>query len=115
MWRTATKISAGIVLIACLVHLYYTKVKPVVIFGLRSDYAHAVPFKKIPDRLTSLLAESCGKCHRKIYVEWKKSIHSHAYQDPFFQAYWKKDNQVWVCLNCHTPLENQQPTLIKDI
>ncbi|MBI5672695.1 MAG: hypothetical protein HZC50_05420, partial [Nitrospirae bacterium] len=45
----------------------------------------------------------------------KTSIHAHAYEDPFFQAYWKKDKNIWVCLNCHTPLENQQPTLVKEI
>ena len=22
---------------------------------------------------------------------------------------------MWICLNCHTPLENQQPTLVKEI
>ena len=115
MLRTATKLFAGIGLIAGLVYLYYTEIKPVVIFGLRSDYAHAIPFQKVPEGLTSLRAESCGECHREIYEEWKTSIHAHAYQDPFFQAYWKKDKQVWVCLNCHTPLENQQATLIKDI
>ena len=66
-------------------------------------------------RSASLKAESCGQCHREIYEEWKTSIHAHAFEDPFFQAYWKKDKHIWVCLNCHTPLENQQPTLIKDI
>lgn len=115
MLRTVIKLSAGIGLIAGLVYLYYTEIKPTVIFGLRSDYAHAIPFQKVPEGLTSLRAESCGECHREIYEEWKTSIHSQAYQDPFFQAYWKKDKQVWVCLNCHTPLENQQATLIKDI
>jgi hypothetical protein len=90
-------------------------VKPTVIFGLRSDYAHAIPYQKIPEGLTSLKAESCGACHTEIYKEWKASIHAQAYTDPFFQAYWTKDNHVWVCLNCHTPLENQQPTLIKEI
>ncbi len=115
MLRTATKLFAGVGLIAGLVYLYYTEIKPVVIFGLRSDYAHAIPFQKVPEGITSLRAESCGECHRDIYEEWKTSIHAHAYQDPFFQAYWKKDKQVWVCLNCHTPLENQQATLIKDI
>jgi hypothetical protein len=90
-------------------------VKPTVIFGLRSDYAHAIPHQKIPEGLTSLKAESCGSCHADIYKEWKTSIHAQAYTDPFFQAYWTKDKRTWVCLNCHTPLENQQPTLIKEI
>ena len=109
------KFLLGVATIVGIVYVYYTEVKPVVIFGLRSDYAHAIPFQKIPEGLTSLKAESCGQCHREIYDEWKTSIHAHAYEDPFFQAYWKKDKHIWVCLNCHTPLENQQPTLIKDI
>ncbi len=113
--KTSVKVLLGGVLVGVLVYLYYTEIKPVVIFGLRSDYAHAIPFQKTPEGLTSLKAESCGECHREIYEEWKMSIHAHAYEDPFFQAYWKKDKNVWVCLNCHTPLENQQPTLIKEI
>ena len=109
------KIGLGVVLASCAVYLYYTEVKPVVIFGLRSDYAHAIPYQKVPAGLDSLKAESCGTCHLEIYDEWKTSIHARAFGDPFFQAYWKKDKNIWVCLNCHTPLENQQPTLIKEI
>jgi hypothetical protein len=113
--RLSVKIALGLVVLAGLVYLYYTEVKPVVIFGLRSDYAQAIPFQKVPEGLTSLKAESCGQCHREIYAEWKSSIHAQAYQDPFFHAYWTKDKHIWVCLNCHTPLENQQPALIKSI
>ncbi|HKN86038.1 MAG TPA: hypothetical protein VJV04_04215 [Nitrospiraceae bacterium] len=113
--RLAIKVLIGLAVVAGLVYLYYTEVKPVVIFGLRSDYAHAIPFQKIPAGLESLKAESCGQCHQAIYEEWKSSIHSKAYQDPFFHAYWTKDKHSWVCLNCHAPLENQQATLIKDI
>ncbi len=109
------KLLIAVATAAALVYLYYTEVKPVVIFGLRSDYAHAIPYQKVPAGLESLKAESCGTCHREIYEEWKSSVHAHAVEDPFFQAYWKKDNHIWVCLNCHAPLENQQPTLIKDI
>lgn len=109
------KIGLGVVLASGAVYLYYTEVKPVVIFGLRSDYAHAIPYQKVPAGLDSLKAESCGTCHLEIYDEWKTSIHARAFGDPFFQAYWKKDKNIWVCLNCHTPLENQQPTLIKEI
>ncbi len=113
--RFAIKIGIALIVLAGLVYLYYTEVKPVVIFGLRSDYARAIPFQKVPEGLTSLKAESCGQCHREIYEEWRTSIHSQAYQDPFFHAYWTKDKHIWVCLNCHAPLENQQPTLVKDI
>lgn len=109
------KIGLGVALAAGAVYVYYTEVKPVVIFGLRSDYAHAIPYQKVPAGLDSLKAKVCGTCHREIYEEWKTSIHARAFEDPFFQAYWKKDKNIWVCLNCHTPLENQQPTLIKNI
>ena len=71
-------IGLGVLVAAGLVYFYYTEVKPVVIFGLRDDYAHAIPFQKIPDGLASLKAESCGQCHREIYEEWKTSIHAHA-------------------------------------
>ena len=97
------------------VYVFYTEVRPVVIFGLRDDYAQAIPYQQIPVGLQSLKAEECGQCHEEIYQEWKSSIHAQAFHDPFFQAYWKKDKNIWVCLNCHTPLENQQPTLIQDI
>ena len=113
--RLLAKILIGLGVLAGLTYLYYTEVKPTVIFGLRSDYAHAIPYQKIPEGLTSLRAESCGTCHTAIYDEWKTSIHAQAYRDPFFHAYWTKDKQTWVCLNCHSPLENQQPTLITEI
>ena len=113
--RLLAKILIGLGVLAGLTYLYYTEVKPVVIFGLRTDYAHAIPYQKIPKGLTSLRAESCGTCHTDIYDEWKTSIHAQAYRDPFFHAYWTKDKQTWVCLNCHSPLENQQPTLIAEI
>ncbi len=113
--KNAKTIALAVVGAAALIYVYYTEVKPVVIFGLRSDYARAIPYQKVPEGLESLRAESCGTCHREIYEEWKTSIHAYAYRDPFFQAYWKKDGNIWICLNCHTPLENQQPTLIKEI
>ena len=113
--RLLAKILIGLGVFAGLTYLYYTEVKPTVIFGLRSDYAHAIPYQKIPEGLSSLRAESCGTCHTAIYDEWKTSIHAQAYRDPFFHAYWTKDKQTWVCLNCHSPLENQQPTLITEI
>ncbi len=104
-----------LVAVPVVLYYFYTEIRPTVIFGLRDDYAHAIPFQKIPAGLDSLKAEACGACHREIYEEWKTSVHADAYQDPFFQAYWKKDDHVWVCLNCHTPLANQQPTLIRTI
>ncbi|MFQ5561683.1 MAG: hypothetical protein ACE5FU_14030 [Nitrospinota bacterium] len=57
--------------------------------------------------MVSLYAEDCGECHEEIFKEWRSSLHSRAFTDPFFQAYWTKDRFEWSCLTCHTPLENQ--------
>ncbi len=113
--KKAIKLSLLFVLLAGGVYIYYTELKPVVIFGLRDDFAHAIAYQEIPKGISSLRAEDCGVCHREIYEEWKTSIHAQAHEDPFYQAYWKKDNKIWICRNCHTPLENQQPQLILDI
>ncbi|MEW6325247.1 MAG: multiheme c-type cytochrome [Nitrospirota bacterium] len=94
---------------------YVEHATSILIFGLRADYRQAVPHQAVPAGLTSLRAESCGECHREIYEEWKSSMHAQAFVDPFFQAYWRKDKHIWVCLNCHSPLENQQPLLIKGL
>jgi len=102
-------------LVGAGIYVFYTEIRPVVIFGLRDDYAQAIPYQEVPVGLQSLKAEECGRCHEEIYREWKSSIHAQAFNDPFFQAYWKRDKNIWVCLNCHTPLENQQPTLVQDI
>jgi len=115
MRRAWTIILGSLAVAAGLVYFFYTEVRPAVIFGLRSDYARPIAYQPTPEGIGSLRAESCGTCHREIYEEWKTSIHAHAFDDPFFQAYWKKDGNIWVCLNCHAPLENQQPTLIKEI
>jgi hypothetical protein len=104
-----------ILIVGVAVYLFYNELRPHVIFGLRDDFAHAIPFQKVPAGIPSLKAEDCGKCHKEIYQEWKTSYHAQAFTDPFFRAYWKKDGEVWICLNCHTPLVNQQPELIGEI
>ena len=35
-------------------YYFYTEVRPTVIFGLRDDYAHAIPFQQVPAGLDSL-------------------------------------------------------------
>jgi hypothetical protein len=56
-----------------------------------------------------LSAQDCGACHQEIYREWKASSHAAAWRDPQFQGELYKDPDVgWLCLNCHTPVANQQ-------
>ncbi|MDA1121262.1 MAG: multiheme c-type cytochrome [Bacteroidetes bacterium] len=78
---------------------------------LTKIWESAIPHQSIPKGLTSISAESCGTCHQEIYEEWKLSTHAAAFIDPQFLAEWKKDD-VYVCLNCHTPLQNQQEFVV---
>lgn len=48
----------------------------------------------------------------QIYEEWQGSVHARALSDPQFQAEWAKDGHLFVCRNCHTPLQNQQQTIV---
>lgn len=70
--RWVTRILVGIVVVTGLIYLYYTEVTPVVIFGLRSDYARAIPYQQIPEGLTSLTAES-GRAKRRVRAPRKDS------------------------------------------
>src|SRR5262245_17640910 len=101
-----------IILFAGLYFIVYPRVRSHIIFGLRDDFRSAVPYQAVPTGIDGIRDKDCAKCHREIYEEWETSMHSHSYVDPFFQAYWKKDKHIWICLNCHTPLVNQQPNLI---
>ena len=78
---------------------------------LSKHWEFAIPHQEIPEGLTSLSAASCGQCHVEIYKEWKQSTHAFAFQDLQFQAEMKK-NDIYACLNCHTPLQNQQEFIV---
>ena len=84
------------------------------IVPLTKHWEFAIPHQDIPDGLTSISADSCGRCHVEIFQEWKRSTHAVAFQDLQFQAEWKKDN-VYACLNCHTPLQNQQEYIVSGL
>lgn len=75
-------------------------------------WEHAIPAQKTPNGLSTIRASECGKCHVAVYEEWRSTAHALALRDPQFQAEWKKDEHLWLCLNCHTPLENQQERLV---
>jgi hypothetical protein len=79
---------------------------------LTKHWEKAIPHQKPPEGLESISARECGLCHEQIYREWQASNHAIALQDPQFQAEWAKDEHLWVCLNCHTPLQNQQEFVI---
>ncbi|MBI3812336.1 MAG: hypothetical protein HY283_09070 [Nitrospirae bacterium] len=113
--RKSAIAAGGIVLVAILFYFVYQSVHSHIIFGIREDFSKAVPYDKPVPGIPGIRAEQCGSCHQAIYEEWKTSYHSKAYVDPFFQAYWRKDQHIWICLNCHTPMQPQQPWLIKGL
>ena len=57
-------------------------------------------------------ATDCAPCHAEIVAEWRTSTHAAAWTDPQFQAELAKDPGVaWLCINCHTPVADQQAAL----
>jgi hypothetical protein len=113
--RNSVVLVGGIVGVAILLYFGYQRVHSRIIFGLREDFSKAVPYDKPVPGIPGIRAEECGTCHKEIYEEWKTSIHSKAFVDPFFQAYWNKDEHIWICLNCHSPMQPQQPWLIQGL
>lgn len=74
---------------------------------LTERWQQVIPFQETPAGIPSIRASDCGTCHRAIYEEWRSTTHAVALQDLQFQSEWRKDGQLWLCLNCHTPLANQ--------
>ncbi|MBI3665912.1 MAG: hypothetical protein HY236_06755 [Acidobacteria bacterium] len=71
-------------------------------------WENPLPYQATPKGLTTLSAAQCGVCHQEIYQEWLASTHAQALADKQFQAEMSKSPETnWLCLNCHTPLENQ--------
>lgn len=70
---------------------------------------------ELPMGMVSLSAAECGKCHVEVYEEWKMSTHAHAWVDLQYQAELKKNNNLFICINCHLPLQNQQEEIVTGI
>lgn len=82
----------------------------------RPRFLRSVPYTPVPTDLPDLTAATCGKCHVEIYEEWKLSTHAKAWKgDLQFLAELEKSEKQgvgWLCMNCHTPVENQLPRLV---
>ena len=84
-------------------------------YEISEHWERAIPNQQIPIGLTSLSASACGSCHQSHYEEWKISTHAHAWTDLQFQAELLKESSPYFCINCHTPLQNQQEYVITDL
>lgn len=92
--------------------LYHHLTKELHTYGITEDHARPIS-EQVPAGLPDMKASTCGQCHQAIYAEWKTTIHSKAWSEDYFQSDWTYDQKKQNCLNCHTPMENQQADLVK--
>ena len=105
------KIALYLFLLAITAFLYHRLTMELRFFNVTPEFE--LPQQvTIPYGLDSISARSCGTCHPEVYEEWKRSIHSQAWTDPYFQVDFKFDGSQQICLNCHTPLVDQQENLV---
>ncbi len=91
--------------------LVWQSVKPMMIFVIDEKFARPMEVT-VPEGLDSVSAQECGGCHEAIYREWSQSVMARAWTDPYFQTDYDYEDQPQNCLNCHTPLVNQQEDLV---
>jgi len=87
-------------------------IRPLNIFVITDAFDRPVDTSGQPKALKILGAKNCAICHPAFYAEWRTTIHSQAWTDPYFQTDWQFDKSQQVCRNCHTPLDRQQPSII---
>ena len=98
-----------IVVLVLVVFLVWRFIRPMNIFVVDERFAWPVDTTEVPPILKTLSATECGACHTAFYDEWKTTIHSQAWTDPYFQTDWQFEDARHVCRLCHTPLDRQQP------
>lgn len=79
------------------------------IFVVDDRFAWPIDTTQAPPALGKLGARDCAACHQSFYDEWRTTIHSQAWTDPYFQVDWQFDGAQHTCRLCHTPLDRQQP------
>jgi len=106
---TRKGIIIGIVVITIVGFFTWRFIRPMNVFIVENKIAFPIDTSQAPPEIGNLSAEGCGSCHTEFYEEWKTTIHSQAWTDPYFQADWKFDDKQHICRFCHTPLDRQQP------
>jgi len=84
-------------------------IRPMNIFVVDDRFAWPVDTSQTPPVLGKLGSRDCAACHQAFYDEWRTTIHSQAWTDPYFQTDWQFENARHSCRLCHTPLDRQQP------
>ena len=83
------------------------------------DWPFLTPIPQLPGlagedgETLGIKASDCGECHEEHYADWRLSTHAGALADLQYLAELAKDDSpVWLCLNCHIPVQNQREILI---
>jgi hypothetical protein len=98
---------AAVVLIA-VIFLGWRFLRPMQVFIVSPAFERPIDTSLAPAMFPTLSAQECAGCHREVYDEWSTTIHSQAWDDPYFQVDWRFDGSPQVCKNCHIPLDRQQ-------
>ncbi|MEE8484662.1 MAG: multiheme c-type cytochrome, partial [Nitrospinota bacterium] len=106
--RKAVLLIVILLLAAFLVHRL---TRPLLFFEVTDAFERPMSVV-MPKGLESQSSAECAVCHDEIAAEWETTIHANAWKDPYFQVDFVYDGSLQVCLNCHTPLENQQENLV---
>ena len=106
----------GILLIAALsvlaVFLAWRFLRPMNIFVVSEAFERPIDSGGTSAILGKLRAAECGACHQGEYREWRTTVHSRAWIDPYYQVDWAFDGRRQVCNNCHIPLDRQQESRV---
>lgn len=108
---TSKRVVVVAILVGSIAFVAYRTVRPMNIFVVTEEFERPMT-ATVPAGLTSLSANECGSCHQDAYEEWAGSMHAHAWTDPYFQVDFEFDRSQQICLNCHTPLQDQQANLV---
>src|SRR3990172_4748395 len=72
-----------------------------------------IPRLDLPQNIPLHSADSCKDCHQEIYDQWRESMHSKSSTSPVFQACWTVRNNPPFCSNCHFPMLEQKPKILR--
>ncbi|HEC13018.1 MAG TPA: hypothetical protein ENI80_07170 [Acidiferrobacteraceae bacterium] len=97
-----------VALIAVIGFFVWRFIRPMNIYVVSEAFERPIDTSIIPAPLRTLRATECAACHSDFYDEWRTTIHSQAWTDPYFQADWKFEDKQQTCKNCHIPLDRQQ-------
>ena len=101
-----------VVAVAATAFLGWRMVRPMNISAVSPSIERPMSTAKLPEGIESLSANECAGCHQEFFDEWKTTIHSQAWTDPYYQVDLKFDGSQQICLNCHIPLDRQQENLV---